>query len=113
LKNYLISCLVNRARDIYRKKMYQVVGLDSTGPIRSDSAGPAGAVIGDEEARLLTAALAQLPAQQREVIILHLQGGMKFREIAEMQEVSISTVQGRYRYGLDRLRSILDGEPVE
>ncbi len=113
LKNYLISCLVNRARDIHRKKMYQVVGLDSTGPIRSDSDGPTEAVIDDEESQLLTEALAQLPAQQREVIILHLQGGMKFREIAEMQEVSINTVQGRYRYGLDKLRSILDGEPVE
>jgi len=113
LKNYLIICLVNRARDIHRKKMYQVVGLDGTGPIRSDSDGPTEAVIGDEEAKLLTEALAQLPAQQREVIILHLQGGMKFREIAEMQEVSINTVQGRYRYGLDKLRSILDGEPVE
>jgi RNA polymerase sigma factor (sigma-70 family) len=113
LKNYLIICLVNRARDIRRKKMYQVVGLDSTGPIRSDSAGPTEAVIGDEEAELLTEALAQLPDQQREVIILHLQGGMKFREIAEMQEVSVNTVQGRYRYGLDKLRSILDGEPVE
>jgi len=113
LKNYLISYLVNRARDIHRKKMYQVVGLDSTGPIRSDSDGPTEAVIDDEESQLLTEALAQLPAQQREVIILHLQGGMKFREIAEMQEVSINTVQGRYRYGLDKLRSILDGEPVE
>lgn len=113
LKNYLISCLVNRARDVYRKKMYQVVGLDSTGPIRADSNSPTEAVIGDEEAQLLTEALAQLPAQQREVIILHLQGGMKFREIADMQEVSINTVQGRYRYGLDKLRSILDGEPVE
>lgn len=113
LKNYLIICLVNRARDIHRKKMYQVVGLDSTGPIRSDSDGPTEAVIDDEESQLLTEALAQLPAQQREVIILHLQGGMKFREIAEMQEVSINTVQGRYRYGLDKLRSILDGEPVE
>jgi RNA polymerase sigma factor (sigma-70 family) len=113
LKNYLINCLVNRAHDIHRKKMYQVVGLDSTGPIRADSAGPTEAVIGDEESQLLTDALAQLPAQQREVIILHLQGGMKFREIADMQEVSINTVQGRYRYGLDKLRSILDGEPVE
>ncbi len=113
LKNYFISCLVNRARDIHRKKMYQVVGLDSTGPIRSDSEGPTEAVIDDEESQLLTEALAQLPAQQREVIILHLQGGMKFREIAEMQEVSINTVQGRYRYGLDKLRSILDGEVME
>jgi RNA polymerase sigma-70 factor (ECF subfamily) len=110
LKNYLIVCLVGRARDVYREKMYQVVGLDSTGPIVADSAGPTEAVIDDDETRILADALAQLPSQQREVIVLHLQGGMKFREIADVQEVSISTVQGRYRYGLDKLQSILDGE---
>jgi DNA-directed RNA polymerase specialized sigma24 family protein len=27
-----------------------------------------------------------------------------------LQDVSINTVQSRYRYGLDKLRSILDGE---
>jgi DNA-directed RNA polymerase specialized sigma24 family protein len=32
---------------------------------------------------------------------------MKFKEIAEMQGIPISTVQGRYRYGLDKLRTIL------
>lgn len=110
LKSYLVSCLINRARDIYREKMYQVVGLDSTGPIRADSGVSTEAVIDDEESQLLTKALAQLPSQQREVIILHLRGGMRFREIAKLQEVSISTVRDRYRYGLDGLRSILDGE---
>ncbi|MHC4095110.1 MAG: hypothetical protein ACYSWZ_08180 [Planctomycetota bacterium] len=35
---------------------------------------------------------------------------MKFREIAKLQDVSTSTIQSRYRYGLDKLRSILDYE---
>ncbi len=110
LSNYFVSCLIDRVRDIHREKMYQVVGLDSTGPIIAESGRLTEAVIDDEEAQLLTDALAQLPFQQREAIILHLQGGMKFREIAELQEVSVSTVGGRYRYGLDRLQSILGGE---
>lgn len=110
LKSYLVSCLINRVRDIHREEMYQVVGLDSTGPIRAGAGGPSEAVIGDEEVQLLTDALAQLPFQQREAITLHLQGGMKFREIAELQEVPIGTVRDRYRYGIDRLQSILGGE---
>jgi RNA polymerase sigma factor (sigma-70 family) len=113
LKSYLVSCLVSRARDIYREKMYRVVGLDSAGPIKAEAGGSTEAVIGDEEMRPLTDGLAQLPFQQREVIILRLQGGMRFRQIAQLQKVSVSTVRGRYRYGLDRLQSILDGEPVE
>jgi RNA polymerase sigma-70 factor (ECF subfamily) len=113
LKGYLVSCLVSRARDIYREKMYRVVGLDSTGPIRAETGGSAKVVIGDEEMRPLADGLAQLPFQQREVIILRLQGGMGFRQIAELQGVSVSTVRGRCRYGLDRLQAILDGEPAE
>jgi RNA polymerase sigma factor (sigma-70 family) len=112
LKNYLVSCVVRRARDIHLEKMYRVVGLDSTGPIRAGSSTPSEAVIGDEETQLLTEALAQLPFQQREVIILRLQGGMKFHQIAQLQEVSVSTVGGRYRYGLDKLQSILGGGPT-
>jgi DNA-directed RNA polymerase specialized sigma24 family protein len=58
----------------------------------------------------LNKALAELPYEQRETVVLHLKGGMKFREIAAMQSVPINTVQGRYRYGLDKLRSILNDE---
>jgi len=45
--------------------------------------------------------------EQRETVVLHLNGGMKFKEIARMQKIPLSTVQGRYRYGLEKLRSIL------
>ncbi|MEA3226372.1 MAG: sigma factor-like helix-turn-helix DNA-binding protein, partial [Planctomycetota bacterium] len=50
------------------------------------------------------------PYEQREVLILHSYSGMKFRTIAKQQGVSINTAQGRYRYALDKLRSILNGE---
>ena len=49
-------------------------------------------------------------AQQRETIVLRLHADMKFRQIAELQEVPVKTVQSRYRYGLDKLRSLLNGE---
>jgi len=38
---------------------------------------------------------------------------MKFREIAEMQHISINTTLGRYRYGLDKLGSILNRQVAE
>jgi len=34
---------------------------------------------------------------------------MRFREIAQALGISINTVQSRYRYGLDKLRSVLEG----
>ena len=55
-------------------------------------------------------ALGQVPFEQREVIVLHVHGDMKFKEIAQLQGVSIKTIQSRYRYGLEKLRSLIDSE---
>jgi RNA polymerase sigma-70 factor (ECF subfamily) len=52
----------------------------------------------------------ELPDEQREIVVLHLQGRMPFREIARLQGISVNTAMSRYRYGLDKLRSALDGE---
>lgn len=57
--------------------------------------------------------MAQLPYEQREVVMLHLHGGMMFKQIAKSQHVSINTIQSRYRYALDKLRRLLDGEMTE
>ena len=110
LKNYLIMSVVNGVRDRFRKKKHQVIRLEQVGPISSESNGPEQSAVLNEQSQLLTAALAKLSLEQREVIILHLNGGMKFKEIANVQGASISTVQGRYRYGLSKLRTILNGE---
>ena len=107
LRSYLIASVVNRVRDRYRKKKHYMVELDEVGQITSDSDDPEQSAIFSEESQLLTDALARLPLEQRETIILHLNAGMKFKEIAQMQGIPVSTVQGRYRYGLDKLRTIL------
>ena len=107
LKNYLIASIANRIRDKYRKKTHHMVGLEKAGQISSDSNNPERNAIFTEDVKLLFDAMYKLPFEQRETIILHLSGGLKFREIAEMLGVSTSTVQGRYRYGIDKLRAIL------
>jgi RNA polymerase sigma-70 factor (ECF subfamily) len=60
--------------------------------------------------QLLSAAMAQLPYEQREAVALHLGSGMSFPEIARIQDASVNTVQGRCRYGLQKLRSLLNSE---
>ena len=107
LKSYLTASVVNRVRDMYRKKKHHLVELDQAGQLASDFDGPGQSVVFSEESQRLTDALAQLPVEQRETIVLHLNGGMKFKEIARIQGIPMSTVQGRYRYGLDKLRTIL------
>jgi len=110
LRKYLITSIINRVRDRFRTRKHHVVELDAVGPISSDSESPEQSAILTEESQLLTGALARLPLEQRETIVLHLKAGMKFNQIAKMQGISISTVQGRYRYGLSKIRTILNGE---
>ena len=52
-------------------------------------------------------ALDQLPADQREVLILKEFEGMKFREIAAILDCPESTVKSRMYYGLSGVRTIL------
>jgi RNA polymerase sigma-70 factor (ECF subfamily) len=66
-----------------------------------------------EELVRLRQAISQLPYEQREAVVLHLKGGMKFRELAKLQGVSIGTIHGRYRYGLNKLRSLLNSEVIK
>ena len=108
LKGYLTSCVVNRIRNLHRgKRGKEHVGLDEAWDEASEGKGPAECVACDEEFRELYRALAVLPYEQREAVVLHVQCRMKFREIAEIQETFIQTSQSRYKYGLNKLRSIL------
>jgi RNA polymerase sigma-70 factor, ECF subfamily len=55
----------------------------------------------------LSAALADLPADQRAVVHLKLWEDWTFDQIAEALEIPLNTAASRYRYGLDKLRERL------
>ncbi len=110
LRSYLTTCVLNRARDVMRANQRRLVRLNGSESIVLDKDRPDRAILGSERAKQLNRALARLPDEQRRVIVLHLKGEMKFRDIAKLQNVPINTIQGRYRYGLEKVRSILDGE---
>jgi len=107
LKGYLLSCVVNRARDHLRRRNTQSNCQVNMRMQQRDSVDPANSIAEDDEIEAVTLALEKLPLEQREVIVLHLQADMKFRLIAAMLGVSINTVQSRYRYGMEKLRQIL------
>ncbi len=109
LSGYLATSVVNRARD-YRRQRHRHAGRDAGLRISMEPPGPEQAVILTEQAKLLADAVAELPQEQREVVLLRLKTEMKFRDIAKLEQTSVNTVLSRYRYGLERLRSMLDGE---
>lgn len=111
LKSFLATCVANRARNVNdRQRLRTACGLGQAEMVISRSPRPDQWVIANEEFDRLNNALSQLPYEQREVIGLHLYGQMKFKAIAKLQQTSINTVQSRYRYGLDKLKSILKCE---
>ena len=113
LRSYLLTCVANRVRNLGKTKHTQSLQLTEAETIISDEQTPAQSAASAENKQRIKIALAQIPYEQREVIILHLMSDMRFRAIAETQGISISTVQSRYRYGLDKLRTLLDGEVKE
>jgi RNA polymerase sigma-70 factor (ECF subfamily) len=58
-------------------------------------------------------ALADLPPEQREAIVLKIWHQHTFEEIGELLGISPNTAAGRYRYGLQKLRIRLRGESYE
>jgi RNA polymerase sigma-70 factor (ECF subfamily) len=52
----------------------------------------------------LRVALASLPDDQRQVVVLHVWGELTFAQIGDLLEVNSSTAASRYRYALGKLR---------
>jgi RNA polymerase sigma-70 factor (ECF subfamily) len=107
LKSYLVTCVMNRARDMFRVAKRHQHKLEHWSSDHTDHPAADARVMGTERAYLLNQALALLPHVQRETVALHVKAGMRFTEIAKMQEISVNTVRGRYRYGLKKLRVLL------
>jgi len=107
IKKYLVSCVANRARDMLRRRARQSDCQVEQSVSPKISYNPVNQLIAAEESAHVFSSLTELPYQQREVFVLHVQGGLKFREIAGLLGVSVNTVQSRYRYGIQKLQEVL------
>ena len=114
LRSYLLKSVLNRARDLQRRadvrRSVRDTEVDHT---HASDASPAERVLELERAAVVAKALRMIPWQQREVVVLHLFGGLKFREIAELLSIPGNTAQSRYRYALANLRTKMASEEVE
>jgi len=110
LRSYLLACVANHLRNRQRVKPLQTIPEEAIENTSSQSVQPDNVIMAEEISRRINNAMAHLPYEQQEVVIMHLQSELKFKEIAKAQGVSVGTVQSRYLYGLRKLRSLLDGE---
>ena len=107
LAAYLFTMLrhvfLNRARAAARERQRLVAWAESSGLIVE---GPADAEFSHGQ---VSAALAALPDEQRQVVVLKIWGELTFAEVAAVLELSQNTAASRYRRGLERLRRLLGG----
>jgi RNA polymerase sigma-70 factor, ECF subfamily len=111
LRNYLITCVVNQTRTLRRDvARRQQTSLDPQAMSSCPAPRPDQWAVLNEQTRQLAEAMKQLPPEQREVVTLRFEAGLGFRRIARIQNAPINTVQGRYRYGMEKLRALFNGE---
>jgi RNA polymerase sigma-70 factor (ECF subfamily) len=69
-------------------------------------------IIKDQIFRDVRKLVDELPADQREVLMMRIFKNMSFKEISEQTDVSINTALGRMRYALINLRKMIDNNNI-
>jgi RNA polymerase sigma-70 factor (ECF subfamily) len=105
LRAYLMTCTANRARN--HNKARQRPDSPQEAVFEEQ---PVERLMCNERLQSLAAAMEQLPYEQREVLMLHSYGGLTLRAIAQTSGLPANTVMSRYRYGIGKLRHLLNGE---
>ena len=107
---YLYTLAHNRLMDHFRRgKGLELVSLDQgeDDPLElaaSATVQPERAAQSREQARRLIELIAALPAAQRQVFLLHEEGGLGLEEIAAVTGANREAVKSRLRYALAKLR---------
>jgi RNA polymerase sigma-70 factor (ECF subfamily) len=89
-------------RKLVDRRTGDLAARDRSGSEASLFTGP-----DDNTILLVSRALAGLPDEQREVVILKVYQDFSFKEIGRLCGVSINTAASRYRYGIEKMRASL------
>jgi RNA polymerase sigma-70 factor (ECF subfamily) len=106
---FLFRMVANRSTDLLRKRRHSAGSLDDLAqePAVDEGARVAGRL------QWVEALLVRLPARQAEVIRLRVYADLSFEAVAESLGCSIPTVKSRFRYGIQKLRRVLESRGGE
>jgi len=113
-KTWLLRIVSNAALDLGRHRgrremlSFETVDVNEAG--LGTSAPGIDPVQQAEQADLreaLNLALAELPEAQRRTFVLHVDGGLSYREVAEAMKISVGTVMSRLFYARQKLKGML------
>jgi RNA polymerase sigma-70 factor (ECF subfamily) len=97
---FLFRMVANRATDLLRKRKRFTEAPHGTANV-SERTAP-------EREFWIKALLDRLPPPQAEVIRLRFYGELPFDDVARSVGCSVPTVKSRFRYGLEKLRTLLE-----
>ena len=117
-RTYLYQIARNRLFDLLRQHQHVLAAelgagtdgrdlFDVLADAAQDVISPDAALEGKQRADSLHSALAALPGEQREAVVLQQFSGMSVDEIAELSSVPVETVKSRLRYAMRKLRQNL------
>ncbi len=118
-KSWIYTIAVNYCREETRKKkVKRSISLHDLKPGEAEEShswelstnrneNPERQLRQSELSDLLQKCLLELSEEQREIVVMKEYEGLKFREIAEVLNLSENTVKSRLYYGLDNLKTIL------
>ena len=69
-------------------------------------------IISDQVENDLQRIIDELPADQKEVLVMRMYQDLSFKEIADLTGVSINTALGRMRYALMNLRKVIEKNKI-
>ncbi|MFT3689075.1 RNA polymerase sigma factor [Paenirhodobacter sp.] len=111
VSTWLYRVVTNLATDRLRRR--RGVGLDEAPEVEDDALSALDRMIETDRARALELALAQLPARQRQAVVLRYLEGMSNPEIAEAMETGVEAVESLTARGKRRLAALLSGRRGE
>jgi RNA polymerase sigma-70 factor (ECF subfamily) len=100
-------------RNEANRHLVRLIRQREANPPNIEGAGGLASIVHDPDESspaVLIRALGELPDDQKEVIILKIFQDFSFKEIAAICGLSINTAASRYRYGIGKLRSSLEGK---
>lgn len=110
LSTWLYRVAINLCIDAGRRRREGALSPDAAEALADDCPGPQASLQAAEMAERLRAVVAQLPAEQRAVLILRVYEGLAESQVAEIVGCPVGTVKSRLHHALRRLRLRLAGD---
>jgi RNA polymerase sigma factor (sigma-70 family) len=108
-KAWLFRIATNKANDHWRSRTREKAATEGLSLVTDDVVPPAEHRLGaTEQDQRLSRAIAQLPENQRQVLMLRYYSNLKFVEIAKMVGCPLNTALGRMHKAVMKLRQMME-----